>query len=312
MKFYQKKSFKIIISTLLFAILISQINFQEFNNLIQKVNLIQLLTILLGISFIVTVIKIIRWKILLNISGEKAGLKLLTKSTIASIPFAVMTPARIGELTNALFLEKKVKKTNSIITLLIAKGADMIIQVLLAVIFYFLLLQKILPPGYGNFILILLIGTIISGIFLLNKKLLKKVIRKPLKKVLNKILKRKVNLKKNYNKITNIIFNKKMLIVLLLTVISWILHFYLIKILFSLLGENVPLTYIIALMPIASLTSMIPISLAGLGIREATAVYLFSLIGIKPEITFTTQIALLLKTFTFSIIGLITYLRIKK
>jgi len=37
-------------------------------------------------------------------------------------------------------------------------------------------------------------------------------------------------------------------------------------------------------MAISNLISFIPISIAGLGTRDATLIYLFSLIGLKPEL----------------------------
>lgn len=37
-------------------------------------------------------------------------------------------------------------------------------------------------------------------------------------------------------------------------------------------------------MAISNLISFIPISISGLGIRDATLIYLFSLIGLKPEL----------------------------
>jgi uncharacterized protein (TIRG00374 family) len=51
------------------------------------------------------------------------------------------------------------------------------------------------------------------------------------------------------------------------------------------LDSSLPFLYFIIMVPIAALVSMIPISIAALGVREAAFVYLFGLVGMPPEVS---------------------------
>ena len=58
-----------------------------------------------------------------------------------------------------------------------------------------------------------------------------------------------------------------------------------VQLIFYSFGKNVSIVDISFITSIAMLVSLIPISIAGLGVRESIAVYLFNLILVKPEIT---------------------------
>jgi uncharacterized membrane protein YbhN (UPF0104 family) len=47
-----------------------------------------------------------------------------------------------------------------------------------------------------------------------------------------------------------------------------------------------PFLYFVIIVPITALASMMPISIAALGVREAAFVYLFGLVGMPPEVSF--------------------------
>jgi uncharacterized protein (TIRG00374 family) len=56
------------------------------------------------------------------------------------------------------------------------------------------------------------------------------------------------------------------------------------------LGQHVTLTHYIIIVPITMFVSLLPISIAGLGVREAAYVYLFGLVGVAPETAFALSL----------------------
>lgn len=56
------------------------------------------------------------------------------------------------------------------------------------------------------------------------------------------------------------------------------------------LGIKIPFIYFLALTPIVSIITLIPASIAGLGIKEGAYIGLFSLLGIPPATSFTISI----------------------
>jgi uncharacterized membrane protein YbhN (UPF0104 family) len=67
-------------------------------------------------------------------------------------------------------------------------------------------------------------------------------------------------------------------------------------------------TYMVVV-PIVSLVMMIPISFGGLGVGEATFIYLLGLVGIPPEQSFTLSIMVLVLSLVGTLPGAWFYLK---
>ncbi|TNF53361.1 hypothetical protein EP227_06065, partial [bacterium] len=82
------------------------------------------------------------------------------------------------------------------------------------------------------------------------------------------------------------------------------------------IGLKVPIIYFLIFVPIINAISTIPITIAGLGIREVGFATLFSMFFIKLGVTSNQAVSLSLLTFTamvlINLIGGIEYLRIGK
>jgi len=75
---------------------------------------------------------------------------------------------------------------------------------------------------------------------------------------------------------------------------------------------DIPLLPFFVFVPIISTISSIPISISGLGVREASFVLLFGSLGIQPAQATAVSFAWFLSVATGSLPGLIEYLRYKK
>lgn len=78
------------------------------------------------------------------------------------------------------------------------------------------------------------------------------------------------------------------------------------------LEVDVPLLPLFIFVPIISTISSVPISISGLGVREASFVLLFGSLGITPAQATAVSFAYFLSVATGSLPGLIEYLRYKK
>ncbi|HIJ59414.1 MAG TPA: flippase-like domain-containing protein [Nitrospirae bacterium] len=78
------------------------------------------------------------------------------------------------------------------------------------------------------------------------------------------------------------------------------------------LGMKVSFIAIVVFLPIIILLSFIPITIAGIGLREGAFVFSFSIIKVPSEQSLTLSILWFLSTCTGSLFGLVEYLRIKK
>lgn len=78
------------------------------------------------------------------------------------------------------------------------------------------------------------------------------------------------------------------------------------------LGVNMPLLPLFIFIPVIWTIATIPISISGLGVREASFVLLFGFLGISPVQATAISFAWFLSVATGSLPGLIEYLRYKK
>jgi hypothetical protein len=75
------------------------------------------------------------------------------------------------------------------------------------------------------------------------------------------------------------------------------------------LGLELPLPYYMIFVPITSLVLVLPISFAGLGVREGTYVFLFTQVGAAPEVALSMSLLVyVLGTVVPGLIGGVIYL----
>lgn len=103
---------------------------------------------------------------------------------------------------------------------------------------------------------------------------------------------------------------RRMLIALALTVVYWLLVFVLAYYITDMMDLRVDFDYIMLIIPIVTVAEFLPISISGLGTREATVVYFFALIGIaRPEAVAFSLVYLVFGTYLTALIGLLFWLR---
>lgn len=78
------------------------------------------------------------------------------------------------------------------------------------------------------------------------------------------------------------------------------------------LSLTVSLLSLLVFVPIIIVFSMIPISIAGLGLREGAFVFLLGALGVPPEKAITLSLLWFLSVFTAGLWGLVEYLRFKR
>lgn len=75
------------------------------------------------------------------------------------------------------------------------------------------------------------------------------------------------------------------------------------------IGEDIPLLVFFFFLPIVITITSLPISIAGLGVREGSVVVLLGLIGVKPEAATALALAWFFSTVVGSLPGLIAYIK---
>jgi uncharacterized protein (TIRG00374 family) len=231
----------------------------------------------------VVILSNIQWQILLKKQKIKVSFLYSLKNIFIGYFYGFISPGGLGAYTRVLYLQQKSKAP-------LAKCASNII-IFNTIDFLSLLLigaigAILFSSIYPNLLLTITI-TIIIIIFLLILLFLKK---EKSKIILQKLIQTRIftpfkekltkSLDSFYEDIPRI---KDVLLPFFISLFGWIIkfaEFYLISRLFSI---NVPFVYFILMIAIANIIASIPISIYGLGTRDAALITMFSIFNVLPE-----------------------------
>ena len=103
---------------------------------------------------------------------------------------------------------------------------------------------------------------------------------------------------------------RRALVMAAMTLVGWALIFVLAVFIARALAIPVDASFIVLIMPIVTLVELIPFTVAGLGTRDATVVYFFSVVGVGSAQAVGFSIAyLLVGTYLTALIGLVLWIR---
>ncbi len=307
-----KKKIKIffqILGPLIFIYILFKIDYQLF---FKEISLLKwyFLILAIGLKIFEIVIRSLRWKIVLsslNINISK--IKCVNLHWLGTF-VGIITPGRFGELIKVYFLKNKgYSSFRSFFSVILDRIADILILLFFGILIFFFFLKDvgIYVISIGLFLLL-----VIVFIFLLMDQ--KNYFNKLFSRLIGKFF--SIDFK-DYSHFTfsklwkgiKGLKKKEVIYFFIYLIISWLVYFlarYAIALSLDLKLSFIDIAIISSSM---ALVSILPISIAGLGTREATAIYFFSLFNLSKEA------ALLFSLLVFTIdifvvsFGLVPYLR---
>lgn len=290
-----KTTLKIIVSAALLLFLLFKVNLEEVANLFFKIP-VSMLAILFLLTFIIFLIKAIKWGILLKSININIKLIEIFKITLIGAFYGIITPAKIGDFLKCYHIE--LSKSEVISTILWDRIIDIGVLILLSNVSVFLLFRD-RPIIYT--ILFLTVIFIVVFLLITNQKIIT---------FFANLLKIPEGAQKNFiDKMTEIRRNKKTI----LNVFAWTICFYIVVMVISLsilrsFDPRIELS-IVFFVPMIILVANVPITISGLGLREYVAIFCFTTVNQPIAIGFTFSLALFIITDLFpGIIGYILHL----
>ena len=274
-----------------------------------------LLTFAVILMFLSFFCKVLRYQYILYLQGVKCSLSKTLHITLVSLYLSTITPGRLGEMSKAFFIHKQTKKS-SLSGLLAGSLLDRISDIyILLMIALFGFLTFNLPTLHSvktPLIIILTVMTLLPFAFLIKdlenffiytiRWIEKKTSRtnflsQPLEIFLSEI---------------RSLTRPKMLNTLAITFIAYLFFFGACYFMATSIYINLSFYKVSFFIACTNVVSLLPISIAGIGTREAILVYLFSkeTLPAEPALAFS----ILVFSFTyllFSIIGFICFLFLK-
>ena len=251
-------------------------------------------------------LKSYRWRMLLKQQGIIYNSIEIFLVYLSSLYFGFLTPGRAGEFIKVLYLKSdhNVSIPKGFSSVLVDRLFDL----------YLLLIFGSLGIWYFDFIgnlnylpILILFILLLAPIVLVNMPIKNFIINTLFKIFISKKLKSKVRKgSKIFFDNFYTLINLKLLLGGVFTILSY--AFFFLQCYFIAIAVKLPANFIFIVfsMGIANLISFIPISVSGLGTRDATLIFLFSTIGIDAESAILYSSLVFLTFFGFG--GLIGFL----
>lgn len=265
-----------LIGIALFIFILSKVDFDKFVLIMRQVRYPILFLLPFSVFFILLV-QTLKWQKLLKIQGLNYSFWYLFKIHIIGVYYALITPSRIGFFVVAGYLNDSFGAVSA--SIIIDRILDTLTLIIFSFIGAFLLINRF--PNLIFQVLFFAFCFIIAVLFFYSKKRAKFLFG-----FFTKVnfLKFHKSLKKIFHDFyDNLPRRRRLLPPFLLTVFAWFLIYSQNYMIAKALNINVRFYYFIFFFPIATIIGSIPITISGLGTREAILILLFSQFNIPVE-----------------------------
>lgn len=306
-KSLMRNSFRLI-GVAVFAIVIWKIDLHQMRELLVRVDVATSLIVLLCVLIHLTM-KVLRWRSLLAVHGVRRETSRLFKVYMAGTSIGLATPGRVGEATKALYISRTSElsfgKAFSTVALdLLFDIALLAIVAAVGIVYYhagLVLEYTALAAPLAGILLITLIVAIIRP--------LRVRVRRVFSDAIKKILREKIHfqIRELYYSLGELA-RSGIVMPILYTVIAYGFFALVLFLLADMLGMQVSLFYIFTAVASASIISLIPVTIAGLGTRDLVYLAFFTRVGVPAEVAIGLSLLYLASFIVFTaFIGAICY-----
>lgn len=264
---------------------------------------------------VILVLRGYRWRYLMH--GAGLDYPLGRSVVVWSIGFfaSSVTPAKAGDAVRAFYVrdETGCSMGQAFVGVFIDRLWDLLF-VMVAGMATVLLFSRFYIEIPSTWILLAAVIAIAATAYvLLNRNVVRRILRPIFDLLVPAQYKDRFSLNFHtfYDSLQSVLVNHRRHVgALVLTLMCWGAIFLLACYIAWLLEIVVPFRYILLIMPIVTLVELVPVSISGLGTRDATVIYFFSVVGAgRAEAVGFSLAYLLIGTYLTALVGFLYWLR---
>ena len=258
-----------VITLFIFYLLFTQIDARSVIQVLSSANPFYLfLSVLVMMTILPLGVK--RWQIILNVTGHSFSFWRCFTIFMAALPLTCITPSKSGDVVKAYYLKDDIPMSKTIGTVFTERIFDLFSLIFLS------FLGSIFYRNVEFLIILILILLAIAALFLMsNENLRIPFIRDSWNSIFQNVILSMSVLTRN---------KETFFIVLSLSLTSWILVAFQTVLFFYALNISIPFMFTMANIPIAILIGLVPVTLGGMGTRDAAIILFFSDYGVPSEL----------------------------
>ncbi|MEE9270859.1 MAG: lysylphosphatidylglycerol synthase transmembrane domain-containing protein [Candidatus Krumholzibacteria bacterium] len=227
---------------------------------------------------------------------------------------ASITPAKVGDALRAYYLSRDADRTlgESFLTVFVDRLMDVVIVLLSGVVTLLLFSLHYIHVGSVWIVLVVVAG-IFGALYALTRRNLVRTVVGPLFRLLApRRYRDELSLHFNsfYDSLRLCIRDwRRMSLAFAYALMFWAGVVFLAAAVTRILGIEVSFAYVLLMMPTVTLVELIPISISGLGTRDAAVIYFFSVVGLESAQAVGFSITyLLVGTYLTALVGFVAWL----
>jgi len=269
----------------------------DMSNLLSEIRQADPFFLIISIFFVPLALttQTLKWLVIARKQKIKIPFIEAFKINLISNFYGFITPSKLGTAIRAEYLKKYTKNIGKgVSNFTLDKVLDLISIFFIAILFSMIFKDKFPFLPLNFFVIIFLIIILLTLIFI------KKERSKAILKIFYNLL--VPNRMKEKIKITFHSFYEDMpkkryfILFFIINVTNWVILYLVTFLIGKSLGIDLPFVYFLAILPIGTAISLIPITINGLGTREAILITLFGMFGINAEKVFSMSILSVLVT----------------
>ena len=296
------------IGLILFIFILYKLNLTEIIALLSSINPFYFaLALLLFIPLLV--IKAMRWQLIMKAQNIDYSLKESTIMYVAAMYISALTPGRIGDFIKIFYLKGDgYPFGKSFATVLLDRLFDLVSLLLLGYVGMLLFIS--LFGRVVNILSCIFVGMLLIIFIIYNKDFSTGILEYISSHFIPEKYREnaKVGFSDLYNGIKTLNTNQ-LTLVIFMTFLGWLIYFVTMYLLALAIDINIPFLYLATCVSISAVITLIPISLSGIGTRDATLIILFSYLGLSKESAIAFSMMILFMYAVNGSIGLVAWLK---
>jgi len=239
------------------------------------------LAIILYLPFLI--MQPLKWGYLLSKQGIKIRFRDLFRYNVISWAYGMLTPAKLGSLIRIYYLRDHTKKplATCATSVIIDRMLDLLSVTILAFIGATFLSSFFIGLQYSiaAFMLVFFAGIVLFFQPRWNRHILRVVYRFVVPKRMKGLA------AKSFNELfENLPGFRSIFVTFVLSILTWVLLYSQLFVLAHAFSISVPYLQFITIAPVTTIVGLIPVTIGGIGTREATYAVLFSVFGIQAAL----------------------------
>jgi hypothetical protein len=303
---------RLLVGLLIFTLLIYHLDWHALSNVLLTID-VRPLALSMAMSFPFLILKGWRWYLLLTLQNAQYKFGAVVLDFLCGNYIGLITPGRVGELSRVIYQKQAsgISYGQALSNVLVDRFLDLGVTLVVA-IFGFIIYRPALPAKVVvSIIILLLTGVALVGAWkaLHHKQLRFQIQAFAFKGILSKYYARLPeetsgiqSFWTNFCAGLNQFMHWKIIFPVLVSLLAFSFMVWQNSFLVQSIHVNLPIPYLAFCITVINLVSLIPISISGIGTRDAMFVLLLAEIGVSLEQALSLSLLFL---FTFNVTGIL-------